>query len=412
MKSFIKNLKYFINYKLKFNFLFYRYKNALINNNHSEELKLIKIKSLLYKAIKSEFYMRLYNEHNINIDNIKTLSDFEKLPVVTKDMIKGKEETLLTKSRWFLFKGFTSGSTGTPLTVYYDYFSVLKENAFVWSYREKCGLRFKDPVVSLRGNLKKSEFSSFDKYTNTLYLSSYNLNKKNILNYYSLISAFKPKAILAYPSSIYLLTILLKEMNLKLDVDLVFTSSETLYSYQHEIIENYLKTKIYDWYGNAERSIALQQLESGKYEEPFLYSHNEYGENEVITTSLNNFSYPLIRYRVDDVIKVNKNKEIVAILGRQDDFIELKDGTKVGRLDHIFKGVNGIEYAQIIQNTIGVVDINIVINLFNEIDRKLLISKIDERLGSDLIYTINIIKKDQIIYMKSGKFKMVINNVK
>ena len=377
-----------------------------------EELKLKKIKNLLSKAIRSKFYKELYKKHNVNIDNIKTLEDFEKLPIVTKDMIKGQEATLLTKSRYFLFKGFTSGSTGSPLTVYYDYFSVLKENAFVWKYREKCSLNFKDPVISLRGNLKKGEFSSFDKYTNTLYLSSYNLNKENILSYYRLILDFKPKAILAYPSSIYLLTMLLTEKGLKLHVNSVFTSSETLYSNQKEIIENYLSTKIYDWFGNAERTIALQQLDNGKYEEPFLYSHNEYKNDYVLTTALNNNSFPLIRYKVDDVIEINDKVEIVSIIGRQDDFIELKDGTKIGRLDHIFKGVHGIKYAQIVQKNIGVIDINIVDDKFNDSDKKLLMRKLDERLGNDLIYKINIIKKDQIIYMKSGKFKMVINNAR
>ena len=414
MFDFIQNFKYYINYKLKFNFIFNYYLKQIHNNqqrNDIEKVQLKQIQKLLLRAIKSEFYKELYSKHDIDISKIKTLEDFKKLPTITKQMIKGNEETLLTRSKYFLFKGYTSGSTGSPLTVYYDYFSVLKENAYVWSYREKCGLNFGDPIISLRGNLKKKEIFSFDKYTNTLYLSSYNLNKENIANYYKLILDFKPKAILAYPSSIYLLTILLKEKSLLLNIDKVFTSSETLYSNQKEVIENYLSAKIFDWFGNAERTIALQQQNDGKYKEPILYSYNEYKEENTITTSLNNFSYPLIRYEVDDIIEVNKRKEITTIHGRKDDFISLDDGTNIGRLDHLFKGINGIDYAQIIQDKIGVIDINIVENGFSERDKKLLIKKINEYLGWNISYNINIIEKNEIKYMKSGKFKMVINNV-
>jgi phenylacetate-CoA ligase len=339
------------------------------------------------------------------------LNDLKKLPIVTKEMIKGKEESLLTIPKLFLFKGFTSGSTGSPLTVYYDYLSVLRENATVWLYREEKGLKFKQPVVSLRGNLKKGEVFSFDRFTNTLYLSSYELNKKNIKLYYELINSFKPKAILAYPSSIYLLVTLLKENSYEINVDLVFTSSETLYSYQRFFVEKNLSTTIYDWYGNAERTVAFQQLKNGYYEEPVCYSYCEFEKNRLITTSLNNFSFPLIRYKVDDIIEVNNLSEITQIIGREDDVVELQDGTKIGRLDHIFKGVDGIKYAQIIQNNLHHIDINIVENGFNNDSLALLETKIQERLGDGIKYNIKMINEDEIKYMKSGKFKMVINNV-
>lgn len=405
------NLIFLIQYLLKYNFLFDIYLKKLkilstLNKNEIENIKLEKIKQLVKKASESYFYKNLYKNCNTNIES---MDDFYKLPIVTKEMIKGKEELLLTKPKFLLFKGYTSGSSGSPLKVYYDYLSVIKENAYVWLYRNNCGLQFKDPVVSLRGNLKKDELSKYDKFTNTLYLSSYNINSNNINEYYNLIKNFSPKAILAYPSSIYLLVVLLKEHDLKLNVELIFTSSETLYESQKETIEFSLNSKIYDWYGNAERTISLQSEEK-IYKEPILYSHNEFKDTYVISSNLNNYSFPLIRYKTNDIIKI-ENNEIKHILGRDDDFVILEDNSKIGRLDHIFKGLNGIKFAQIVQNKINEIDINIVEYSFTKKDEKLLKEKIIERLGLTIKYKINFIEENEIIYMPSGKFKMVVNNV-
>lgn len=409
------NIKFFIQYILKFNFLFKYQLNKIksykkLNSDELEKLKFEKLKSLLSKAQKNLFYKNLYKTVNIDLNSMQSIEDIKKLPIITKEMIKGKETELLTTSKKILFKGFTSGSTGSPLTVFYSYLSVLKENAYVWYYREINGLRFKDPVISLRGNLTKNEFFKFDPFTNTLYLSSYNLNNMNIKLYYEKIKEFKPKAFLGYPSSIYLLAQLFKENSIDFNIPLVFTSSETLYENQKDFIEKEFNCKICDWYGNAERTIALQK-EDLFYEEPYLYSINEFESDYVITTNLINNSFPLIRYKVDDSFILQDSK-IKAVLGRNDDFIILEDGTKIGRIDHIFKGLHGIKFAQIIQNKINEIDINIVIDNFEVFNVDVLKKKIKERLGEKIIYTINYISQKEIIYMNSGKFKMVVNNVK
>lgn len=409
------NIKFFIQYILKFNILFTYQLNKIksykkLNSEELENLKLKRLKSLLLKSQKNLFYKNLYKTAHIDINSVKSLEDIKKLPIITKEMIKGKEEELLTTNKKFLFKGFTSGSTGSPLTVFYSYLSVLKENAYVWYYREHNGLRFKDPIVSLRGNLTKNELFKFDSFTNTLYLSSYNLNNTNIKLYYEKIKEFKPKGFLGYPSSIYLLAQLFKENSINFDIPLVFTSSETLYENQKDFIEKTFNCKICDWYGNAERTIALQK-ENSFYEEPYLYSINEFENDYVITTNLINDSFPLIRYKVDDSFVI-ENSKIKAVLGRNDDFIILKDNTRIGRIDHIFKGLNGIKFAQIIQNKINEIEINIVIDNFELFTIDLLKKKIKERLGEEIIYTINYISEEEIIYMNSGKFKMVVNNVK
>ena len=62
----------------------------------------------------------------------------------------------------------------------------------------------------------------------------------------------------------YNLSVFLKEQDLKLNIPLAFTSSETLYEFQRKLIEDILGTKIYDRYGLTERTISIAQKQNKK----------------------------------------------------------------------------------------------------------------------------------------------------
>lgn len=413
----------YLKYILKFN-PYFRWNLKYIDNLEALDFKAIQelrrkrfLKLLHHAYTKSTFYRDYYDSHGVNIAQIKTLDDINKLPIIDKEIIKENVESLLTVPKRFLHKGHTSGSTGTPLNVYYDLKSAIIENAYVWHYRQKCGLEIGDPVVSMRGDLGRGKFMHYNRFLNTLFLSSYAINEKNIGKYISVIEKFKPKAILAYPSSLHILSTELKKVARKLYIPLAFTSSETLYAHQRDTIEEQLCATAFDWYGNAERTIALQQEKSGGYTEPPLYSLNEYREDHIVTTGLVNFSFPLIRYKTNDSVTLSEtllgNSPLIKnINGRNDDYIVLSDGSSIGRMDHIFKGIQNLLYGQIVQNKMNEFNVNIVTNqYFSDMDYQNLKEKILHRVGNETQFSINKINEDQLVKMKSGKFKMVINNV-
>ena len=96
--------------------------------------------------------------------------------------------------------------------------------------------------------------------SNTLYLSSYCINKDTVKNYYDLIIRHKPVAIEGYPSSLYTLALCMSEAGLKLDIPVAFTSNETLLDYQRTLIEKQLGTEIYDNYGMTEQTYIFKSL--------------------------------------------------------------------------------------------------------------------------------------------------------
>lgn len=252
----------------------------------------------------SAYYRNLCKSVGVtSIDDIKHIEDIVKLPILTKDMLKKHGKELLTCKEKGLIKNHTSGTTGTPLTVYQDWKSVWKEQAYFVCYRKRCGYNYGEPMVSLRGNLTRDEIYLKIHVSNTLFLSSYNINSKTAETYHRLIEKHHPKAIEGYPSSLYSLALVLKDKGLECHIPVAFTSSETLFDYQRKLIEKIFHTQVYDHYGTTERTIRLEESfdHNGYFEDPG-YGIEEYYDDHIISTSLINDVFPLIRYKTDDRI--------------------------------------------------------------------------------------------------------------
>lgn len=368
----------------------------------------------------STFYHRLYTEAGIRKEDINGLDDIKKLPVVTKSMIKQYGKDMLTEAKWRLLKNHTSGTTGTPLMVYESWPSIWWEQAYFYCYRKRCGYTYGQPIVSLRGNLEKEDTYLKVHVSNTLYLSSYNINDKTIQTYYDQIVRHQPVAIEGYPSSLYALALLLRDYGMWLHIPVAFTSSETLLDYQRALIEKQMDTQIYDHYGTTERTIRMSESlnHNGYFEDPG-YSINEYTEDGEITTSLINDAFPLIRYQGNDVMELmeltedNVQVKVKSIQGRKSTYLEGKDGTKYSGalLTRVFKDITTIDNAQFVQREKGKVKLNIVAgNDFSDEDMKKLTTAVNEQLGEDN-FDIDIEKVtcDKIIYTSHGKFNYVVN---
>ena len=283
-------------------------------------------------------------------------------------MILHQSDALLTTSKWKLLKNRTSGTTGTPLTVFEDWKSIWREQAYFYCYRKRCGYTYGQPLVSLRGNLGKKDTMMYVHISNTLYLSSYNINEQTVWAYYKGIEKRSPRAIEGYPSSLYNLALLLKDKGLYCNIPVCFTSSENLFGFQRQLIEERFHTKIFDHYGTTERTIRISESikHDGYFEDPG-YSINEYLKDRVISTSLINSAFPLIRYQSSDVVILKENTKdervsIDRIQGRSGNCIKGKDGSIYNNaaLTFILTYSHNIRYAQFIQKKNGKVLLNIV----------------------------------------------------
>ena len=126
---------------------------------------------------------------------------------------------------------------------------------------------------------------------------------------------------------------------------------------------------------------------------------------------------PLLRYEVGDTAepatRLNRSviRRLARINGRVDDYIELVDGRRIGRLDHVFKGVDDLAEAQIVQNTPDHCTIYIVVNgVHSDVTESKIKENVLQRVGQDL--SVSVERVPFIPRGKNGKFKNVIRNCK
>jgi phenylacetate-CoA ligase len=355
--------------------------------------------------------------------------------LITKaDVRDGGKSFISERKPGTLFPGSTSGTTGTPLTLYQDLPAINRENAFVWRQLTWAGLRRGDRRAWLRGDMivparqRKPPYWRLNRAENMLMLSSYHLSESAATAYVDSLARFDPVVIQAYPSSIGFLATWMRNAGIHYSgksLRGIVTSSETLEDAQRRKIENAFGCRVFDWYGQFERVAAIGTCEQGRYHLLSDYSFVEMlpagdGLFELAGTGFNNMSMPLIRYRCGDYVIPAPAKERCAcgrafpliehIIGRVDDSIKLPDGRSIGRLDHIFKGVEGILEAQIRQDVSDAVTLLVVPSpTFDNRNRDTLQSNTRERLGEEINFEIRLV--DAIPRTKNGKFKGVVCNV-
>ncbi|MDD3436886.1 MAG: hypothetical protein PHC64_07030 [Candidatus Gastranaerophilales bacterium] len=389
--------------------------------------KLRKIINHCYKNI--PYYSELFDNLGLKPEDIKVKEDLEKLPFMDKFTVRDNFDKLIAKNknRFFSVLGQTSGTTGTPLKLYRDYYSVNFENAAAnRHYLSVVDLNSRK--VTLRGQLivpveqQEPPFWEYNPADNELIMSSYHLSNKTAKIFIEKIKEFNPKIIFAYPSSAYLLAQHFSTLNEKLNLEAVFTSSEKLDESCRELIENTFNCKIYDWYGQAERVAAIGQCEKGTYHiiEDYSITETFQTENglELVGTTLDNYIMPLLRYKTGDIIELSKEKcscgrnfrEVSKIQGREATYILITDGPKYVAFNHIPRGVNNIIEVQFVQEKINELIINIVAAPdFSKKDRDLFIKNTLEHTCPDLSIIIN--EVGQIPRGANGKFKSVINKL-
>jgi len=226
----------------------------------------------------------------------------------------------------------------------------------------------------------------------------------------------------AYPAPAALLAEYCIRKNIKLNFDIIATSSEKLYEHQAKTIEDAFNVKVKDLYGQGERIAAFYRCELGHYHEIPNYSYVEYIHikddlYKIAGTSLHNKIMPLVRYKMNDIVKIEKKpcecgakgKNIIEILGREDDYITTPKGICPGILFAApFQRLRNIKETQIIQRSESKIDVLVVKNEdFNISDQRLLeetIYGIITKEVCEIIY-VNKLEKD-----KSGKLRFIINH--
>ncbi|EIK46705.1 phenylacetate-CoA ligase [Cellvibrio sp. BR] len=379
------------------------------------------------------FYNNWASRNGIVAGDIKSIEDLNLFPVIEKSYIREnaqefRAQPISGKSKQFTLH--TSGTTGTPLSVYTDQDSRSEHYAFFSRLRSWYGLQPVDRRATMFGRIimpasqKEPPFWRYDAINKNLLMSSYHLKNENLIHYYNTLIDYKPQEIFSYPSSIVQLADFIIKENLKpIKLKLLMTTAEHLHNHQREKLARAFDAPIVNQYGCTEMAFFASTLPSGDF-----CLHPEHGiaevrdssgalqdggEGELVVTGLVNFSMPVIRYVIGDNVELgtyNNNgfMQLLDVQGRKDDVIYMRDGTPVGRLDPIFKGGSGIKAAQIFQSEDGNVELRILPDdSYSESLGVALKNELIKRVGCDCV--INLVLVNEIEKSKNGKFKSVVS---
>jgi phenylacetate-CoA ligase len=403
-----------------------------------------KLKDLIeYSYTHVGYYRKLMDERNLKPSDIVCIDDLKKLPVLTKEDIKNNFNALLSDEYQMdkVKKGHTSGTTGSPLEVCYSEDMIHINYAMLDRQYEWAGVhlkRFGDRIAVIRGNVivpleqKRPPFWRYNYVHNHMLLSSFHLSSDNIKFYIDELKRYKPKVLDGYPSTVYVLAKYLKNTGETLPLEAVLTSSETLFDFQREVIEESFQCRIFDYFGSAER--VLFSTECNHHQGHHIAS--EYGITEIVdnkyqaispgnigyivATSLHNKAMPLIRYLTNDMSAIKSSTCSCGrglplmddVTTKAEDMLTLRDGRLISPsvLTHPFKPLTSIHASQIIQEDLDHVHVKLVAtDDYTENDGESLIHGLKERLGDDVEVRISLV--DELERTRNGKFKWVISKV-
>ena len=265
-------------------------------------------------------------------------------------------------------------------------------------------------------------FSRFNRAENQRLFSSYHINERTFPYYKNELDRFQPEELIGYPSAIYDLATHYQRSNSTpgFQAKAIITNSETLLQWQRQKIESVFGCRIYDYYGTAEYVIFAGQDETGIYKpNPIIgiteveTSADSVDTGRLLATSLINKQMPLLRYNLGDTatladpaLPATGTPGLKSVNGRVDDYIETSDGRLIGRIDHIFKGVNGIQEAQVVQKQPGSATIRLVKDPTAAFHESILVSNCKQRLGDDFRVTVENVQ--EIPRGRNGKFRSVV----
>lgn len=404
-----------------------------------QELELRKL--LVHAFTNVPFYQKKYMDEGYNLGDFQTfkLRDLNKLPFLEKEELRkfGMTELLSNIRNKGSFYS-SSGSTGTPTSIYYSRdFHQKWSAAFEVRIREWAGVDRFTPRGMIGGRKilegNSPPFYRYNYFEKQTYFSAYHISQNNLQNYLEGIIKGNVEYMTGYAMSNYLLA---KEFDkagiIPPKMKAVITSSETLTNEMRRTLEKVYDCKVFDSYSGVEACGLISESNDGKlFNSPdvgIIEVLDEKGNNvkqneigELISTGLLNYDQPLIRYKIGDRISLENVNDfnnqikmpiIKSINGRIEDVVTGPNGNIMVRFHSVFIDINGLIASQIIQQTISHIVLKLVIddNFYNDINSEAIMTdRLKYQLGDSIKIFFEYV--NELPLTSSGKIKAVISKI-
>lgn len=432
----------------------YRYQSAAFRDaleqvKANEELSREYLRQLQFEQTRafaahcythSRYYRRAWQAVGFHPQDLKRPEDLVLVPIVAKQEMRANTEEFFTiPVRRELVAAHTSGTTGSPLTVYFSKEDMARRMSFLERCRCWAGVHIGQRRASFTGRAiiparqKRPPYWRHNRPGTQLLFSAYHLTPENLSAYVEAMAAFQPEILDGYPSAIHILAeyVLRSDCVGKIRPKAILVSAETVLEHQRKTIEAAFRARVYNQYASSDGAPFISECRHGR-----LHEHIDSGvveilepdgtpaapgqAGEMIITSFTTHVTPMFRFAIGDVAVAAREDVrcecgmpfpvIDSVVGRVDDILCTPDRGFVGRMDTAFKNLpNSVIEAQIVQ----VSPETIVLKLVPDPSRykpehaATLVRDLRSRLGS--VVEIQLEETTAIPRSGNGKMRPVIN---
>lgn len=333
----------------------------------------------------SPFYRERFRELGFEPGDLKSWSDFEALPLLTKEDVRANLDSMIHEGadKESLFHKRTGGSTGVPVHLYWDSDARRHKSAVVARHDGWAGFRLGMKRAALWGDTDKRLPWKERLYKalceRTIYLDTLKMDAEYLHEFVGAMRRHRPFLLVGHAHSLYFFTEFLVDQNVEgLSVGAIISTAEALSSSERTAIEAYFGPVVFDRYGCEELSLIASECEAhdglhvsaeGLYVE--VLDEPGASAGRLVVTDLTNRGMPFLRYEVGDMARFAEGvcscgrglPRLEKVFGRTSDILYAPDGRKISGisiLDTFVIHVPGVRQAQIVQDAIDHVHFNVV----------------------------------------------------
>jgi phenylacetate-CoA ligase len=205
------------------------------------ELQLRRLRTLLeHAAGEVPYYRELLQRLNLSPADFRELADLQKLPFLTKPLIRANQEALKSARAQGLARFNTGGSTGEPLIFFIGKDRVSHDVAAKWRATRWWGVDIGDPEIVIWGS--PIELGTQDRLRalrdallRTRLLAAFEMSESKLDSFVATIRSTRPRMLFGYPSALAHIAERAREHGQRMDdlgIRVAFVTSERLYDHQ------------------------------------------------------------------------------------------------------------------------------------------------------------------------------------
>ncbi|HXP00336.1 MAG TPA: phenylacetate--CoA ligase family protein [Luteibacter sp.] len=406
-----------------------------------QSLQFERLKRLLdwcYREV--PYYKRRWDALGIVPQDIRSMDDYAKLPVLTKaDIRDNVEDIKATSLKASLGYKATGGSTGEPLRFGFTRESNDRRVAVMWRGYGWAGSRMGRRTLFLWGGAVGNPSAAHrlkDRMYNAVFarklLDSFHMSEANMASYADAIDDYRPEVIVGYVGPLVRLAewLLAHGRHVARPASII-GAAEALHPFQRDLIERAFGAPAYNTYGCREFMLIASECEHREG----LHMNADHlvvetldhegrstrtGSGEVAITDLFNYGMPFIRYVNGDMATHATSRcrcgrglpMLASVDGRKLDAIRTPAGHILPGefFPHMLKDVPGLARFQLVQRRLDRLDLSIVRGRgFDDASLDYIRREVGKVLGDSAELHCHFV--DDIPLTRSGKLRVTVSEL-